>query len=152
VNARRERTRWAQLVRRSGGAAVEIISRGQRGSFWERLRERRLMVGLVAFWSSNLAQELTNFMGGPIQTAEGVGGLSILAMGYRLVNCQQTGCRRIGRFAHGHLRLCHRHHPLVPDDGVITATQIDAVTAAQSRGPQPGAGGALPAAAGPNPA
>jgi hypothetical protein len=91
------------------------------------------MSALIAFWSSNLAQELTNFMGGPIQTAEGVGGLSILAMGYRLVNCQQTGCKRIGRFSHGHLRLCHRHHPLVPDNGVITSEQIDAVTLAQSR-------------------
>jgi hypothetical protein len=110
------------------------------------------MVGLVAFWSSNLAQELTNFMGGPIQTAEGVGGLSILAMGYRLVNCQQTGCRRIGRFSHGHLRLCHRHHPLVPDNGVITAVQIDAVTAAQSGASPPGGVGASTAAASPNPA
>jgi hypothetical protein len=89
------------------------------------------VIALVGFWSSQLAQELTNFMGGPVQTLEGVGGLSILALGYRLLNCQMTGCRRIGRFSHGHLRLCHRHHPLVPDDGVITREQIDRVTQAQ---------------------
>jgi hypothetical protein len=40
---------------------------------------------------------------------------------------------RLGRFPHGHLKLCHVHHPLVPNDGKITAEQIDAVTKAKDR-------------------
>lgn len=88
------------------------------------------MVGhLVAFWSSNLAQELTNFMGGPIQTAEGIGGLGVLTMGYRALNCHHKGCPWIGRHPHGHLRLCGKHHPAV--DGPIDADAIKRVTASQ---------------------
>jgi hypothetical protein len=55
-------------------------------------------------------------------------GLAFLAGLYRIVECHQTGCRRLGRFKHGHLRLCHVHHPLTPDDGRITAEHINAVT------------------------
>lgn len=50
-----------------------------------------------------------------------VGGL------YRHVECNQAGCHRLGRFRHGHLKLCHRHHPAVPDDGRITAEHIASV-------------------------
>lgn len=84
---------------------------------------------MLAFWSSGFAQEMTNFLGGPIQTAEGISGLGILLAGYRLVNCHQAGCKRIGRFRLGHLRLCHKHHPLVPDDGRITADHVARVAA-----------------------
>jgi hypothetical protein len=84
---------------------------------------------VLEFWSSNVAQEVTNFMGGPVQTVEGLSGLGILIAGYRMLNCHQTGCRRLGRFGHGHLRLCHRHHPLVADDGTVTAEDIARVTA-----------------------
>lgn len=83
---------------------------------------------MIWFWSSQLAQHLTDFMGGPVQTLEGVGGLSILALAYRHLNCHQHKCWRLGRFPWGHLRLCHRHHPLVPDDGQITAEHITAVS------------------------
>jgi hypothetical protein len=51
-----------------------------------------------------------------------VGGL------YRHVECNQESCHRLGRFRHGHLKLCHVHHPLVPDDGHVTAEHIAAVT------------------------
>lgn len=48
-----------------------------------------------------------------------------LAVGlYRHLECHQTGCHRFGRFPHGHLKLCARHHPKVPDDGRITAEHI----------------------------
>jgi hypothetical protein len=60
--------------------------------------------------------------------------LLTLAVGaYRKIECHQTGCHRIGRFTHGHLHLCAHHHPLVPDDGRITATHIAAVTNSLSK-------------------
>jgi hypothetical protein len=46
---------------------------------------------------------------------------------YRHIECHKDGCHRLGRFPHGHLRLCHVHHPLVPSDGKITAEHISAV-------------------------
>ena len=42
--------------------------------------------------------------------------------------CHRKGCWRRGRFPHGHYRLCHVHHPLVPSDGNITDEHIHAVT------------------------
>ncbi len=57
--------------------------------------------------------------------------VSAFAAVYRHVECHQTGCHRLGRFTHGYLKLCHRHHPLVSDDGKIGAADIDAVTKSQ---------------------
>jgi hypothetical protein len=48
---------------------------------------------------------------------------------YKHLECHQDGCHRLGRFRHGHLKLCHVHHPLVPNDGKVTAEHIAAVTA-----------------------
>lgn len=79
---------------------------------------------MIGFWSSQAAQAASNFLGGPVQTVEGVGGLGILIAGYRMVNCHQSGCRRFGRFTHAHYRLCARHHPGVPDDGRVTEDHI----------------------------
>ncbi len=50
-----------------------------------------------------------------------------LVMAYRHLECHQAGCHRLGRFAHGQLELCHRHHPKTPNDGAITQEHIDAV-------------------------
>ena len=47
---------------------------------------------------------------------------------YRHIECHQEGCHRLGRFPHGHLKLCHVHHPHVPSDGKINQTHIDAMT------------------------
>ena len=53
---------------------------------------------------------------------------------YRHSRCQQSDCRnRLGlrrhrKYPYGHLKLCHVHHPLVPNDGQITAAHVDAVT------------------------
>lgn len=83
------------------------------------------MIHLLGFWSSSLAQELTNFMGGPIQTAEGVGGLSILTMAYRKLNCHQHKCWRIGKHevAGTPFITCAKHHPGgIPDQ--ITAEHL----------------------------
>jgi hypothetical protein len=65
--------------------------------------------------------------------------VSAFVAAYRKIECHQTGCHRIGRFAHGHLHLCHVHHPLVPSDGRITAEHIKAVTEVHP-GPQVGHG------------
>lgn len=54
---------------------------------------------------------------------------------YHHIECHQSGCHRLGRFPHGHLRLCARHHPLVPNNGRIGAEEI---RAAVSQPPQPG--------------
>jgi len=58
--------------------------------------------------------------------------ISAFATAYKHVECHQAGCHRLGRYTHGHLKLCARHHPLVPNDGKITAEQIDAVTKAET--------------------
>ena len=42
--------------------------------------------------------------------------------------CHVSRCWRLGRFAHGHLKLCAHHHPLVPNDGRVSEVEIDAVT------------------------
>jgi hypothetical protein len=57
--------------------------------------------------------------------------ISAFATAYKHIECHQSGCHRLGRYTHGHLKLCARHHPLVPNDGKISAEQIDAVTAAE---------------------
>jgi hypothetical protein len=53
------------------------------------------------------------------------GGLVTL---YHHIECNQDGCHRLGRFRHGHLKLCHVHHPLVPDDGRVTREHVDRVS------------------------
>jgi hypothetical protein len=58
--------------------------------------------------------------------------VSAFVTAYKHVECHQNGCHRLGRFTHGHLKLCARHHPLVPNDGKITREQINAVSSAQN--------------------
>jgi hypothetical protein len=53
-----------------------------------------------------------------------IGGI---LMGYRHIECQQEGCHRLGRFSHGHYKLCHVHHPHAPSDGKINQTHIDEI-------------------------
>ena len=48
---------------------------------------------------------------------------------YKHLECHVDGCHRIGRFQHGHYKLCRTHHPDVPSDGKIGQKQIDDVTA-----------------------
>jgi hypothetical protein len=47
---------------------------------------------------------------------------------YRHIECHQEGCHRLGRFQHGHFKLCHVHHPHVPNDGRINRKHIDGIT------------------------
>jgi hypothetical protein len=48
---------------------------------------------------------------------------------YKHLECHKTGCHRLGRFVHGRYKLCHVHHPNVPNDGKITQEHIDATEA-----------------------
>jgi hypothetical protein len=86
---------------------------------------------MLAFWSSQFAQELTNFLGGPVQTAEGLAGLGFVTIAWKCLECHHNhpdNCHKFGRFRHGHLKLCHIHHPLVPNDGLIGKEHIDSIT------------------------
>ena len=59
------------------------------------------------------------------------GMLSIVALlfgAYRKIECHQHGCHRLGRFDHGHFKLCRIHHPHVPTKGKIGKQHIDEMT------------------------
>jgi hypothetical protein len=46
---------------------------------------------------------------------------------YSHLECHVSGCHKLGRFVHGQYKLCHVHHPNVPNDGKIAQEQLDAV-------------------------
>ena len=64
--------------------------------------------------------------------------LTLLALGSAIggawhhIACHQEGCHRLGRFTHGHYKLCHIHHPGVPNDGKVRAEHIAKVSQASS--------------------
>ncbi len=74
-------------------------------------------------WTSHWLPILANYS----QWLSGFTLLTGLAVAWRHLECHQTGCHRLGRFSHGHYRLCHVHHPLVPSDGKVTAEHIAAI-------------------------
>ncbi len=51
--------------------------------------------------------------------------IAITGAGARYLICHRQGCYRLGRFRHGHYRLCATHHPKVPSDGKIRKEHID---------------------------
>lgn len=53
--------------------------------------------------------------------------VSAFLTAYKHVECHKSGCHRLGRFTHGHLKLCARHHPRVPNDGKVTDKEISAI-------------------------
>lgn len=61
------------------------------------------------------------------EVLQDAGLITLIAGAYRHIECRQDGCHRLGRFTHGHLRLCAVHHPLVPSDGKVTAEHINAI-------------------------
>jgi hypothetical protein len=65
---------------------------------------------------------------------------------YKHLECHRSGCHRIGRFQHGHYKLCRLHHPLVPDSGKVGDAEIDAIKAGSSgtTGPAPTSTGPAP--------
>jgi hypothetical protein len=42
-----------------------------------------------------------------------LGGITAI---YRHIECHEEGCRRIGKYPHGHVKLCGKHHPNVSGD------------------------------------
>jgi hypothetical protein len=48
---------------------------------------------------------------------------------YRHLECHVSSCHRLGRFQHGHYKLCRQHHPDVPSSGKVTREHIQAVDA-----------------------
>jgi hypothetical protein len=53
--------------------------------------------------------------------------LAAFIAGARFLICHRTGCYRLGRFRHGHYRLCASHHPHVPSNGKITKEHLEDV-------------------------
>jgi len=64
---------------------------------------------------------------------------------YRHFECHQSTCHRLGRFTHGHMKLCARHHPFVRNDGKIGAKEIDDVSVHLERERQAAAAAGRPA-------
>ena len=57
---------------------------------------------------------------------------------YRHIECHHSGCHRLGRFPHGHYKLCRVHHPQVPTTGRIDQARIDEVSPTiPAEGPRP---------------
>lgn len=63
---------------------------------------------------------------------------------YKHSRCHTTDCRREwrgrrlplrrhGKYPHGHLKLCHVHHPLVPATGRVTEKHVREETARKAR-------------------
>lgn len=72
----------------------------------------------------------------PVLITSWVEALAVISLGtviaafvtaYRHIECHADRCHRLGRFTHGHLKLCRIHHPAVPNDGRITDEHIQAV-------------------------
>ena len=59
--------------------------------------------------------------------------VTLLVGAYRHFECHVKTCHRVGRFTHGHYKLCHVHHPQVPSDGRITEATVAAVESAATR-------------------
>jgi hypothetical protein len=88
------------------------------------------MIAVLHFVSQTKQEGQAVFITSWVELAAIASLLTILgafATAYRHIECHQDGCHRLGRFPHGHLRLCHVHHPLVPADGRITAEHINAI-------------------------
>ncbi len=80
-------------------------------------------------WTSHWLPILANYS----QWLSGFALVGGLAGIYHHVECHQEGCHRLGRFRHGHLKLCHVHHPSVPSDGKVNDANIKSETARKVR-------------------
>jgi hypothetical protein len=81
-----------------------------------------LILHFISWWTSSDGENWVNLL----QTLEGISGLAVLGLGWRIFECKQTGCHRLGHFPLG-------HHPKIngPVDAEhIAATYRDLNTAA----------------------
>ena len=63
-----------------------------------------------------------------LELATLIGTFAILLGAYRQISCHQSNCYRLGRYEHGHFKLCRKHHPHVPTKGKIGKAHIDEMT------------------------
>jgi hypothetical protein len=82
------------------------------------------MIFALTFWSQ--PQVVTDSW---IELAGTVTLIAFVIGAYRHLECHVSGCHRVGRFQHGHYKLCRVHHPNVPNDGKIGQQQLDEVSA-----------------------
>jgi hypothetical protein len=73
----------------------------------------------LSFWSQPLVVSDSW-----VELAGTVTLIALFLGAYKHLKCHISGCHRIGRFVHGHYKLCHLHHPDVPDSGKITMAEI----------------------------
>jgi hypothetical protein len=64
------------------------------------------------------------FSGSWVELLGLVTAITLLIGLYRHFECHVSSCHRIGRFTHGHFKLCRVHHPQVPSTGKITAEHV----------------------------
>jgi len=79
----------------------------------------------LTFWSQ--PQVVTDSW---VELASTITLIAFVIGAYKHVECHVHGCHRVGRFPHGHYKLCRLHHPAVPDDGRITAEEAAGATTA----------------------
>lgn len=88
------------------------------------------MILAFTFWSQ--PQVITDSW---VELASTITLIAFVIGAYRHLECHKSGCHRLGRFTHGHYKLCHLHHPDVPNDGKVTREQIEAVGVTQAQRP-----------------
>jgi hypothetical protein len=72
----------------------------------------------LLFWSP--PQVITDSW---VELASTITLIAFVIGAYKHVECHVSGCHRLGRFVNGHYKLCHLHHPGVPNSGKITADE-----------------------------
>jgi hypothetical protein len=86
----------------------------------------------LLFWSA--PQVITDSW---VELASTITLIAFVVGAYKHVECHVSGCHRVGRFVNGHYKLCHLHHPAVPNSGKITAAEAahpgSTVTGASAR-------------------
>lgn len=88
------------------------------------------MILALTFWSQ--PQVITDSW---VELASTITLIAFVIGAYRHLECHKSGCHRLGRFVHGRYKLCHLHHPGVPNDGKIRQEHIDAVDVSAEQHP-----------------
>jgi hypothetical protein len=92
------------------------------------------MLLALTFWSQ--PQVFTDSW---VELASTITLIAFVIGAYKHLECHVDGCHRVGRFQHGHYKLCRVHHPNVPSDGKIGQKQLDEVTAQLAHAAKAGA-------------
>lgn len=72
----------------------------------------------LLFWSP--PQVITDSW---VELASTITLIAFVVGAYKHVECHVSGCHRVGRFLNGHYKLCHLHHPAVPNSGKISPSE-----------------------------